>query len=59
MKNNRFNAFISAVFLLALISCNQVKTDLSQTPFIPKPVSVTATGQAFKLENTKIGRAHV
>mgnify|MGYP000860169787 FL=1 len=54
MKNNRFIAFISAVFLLALISCNQVKTDLTQAPFIPKPVSVTATGQAFKLENATV-----
>ncbi|MGE0019939.1 MAG: beta-N-acetylhexosaminidase [Draconibacterium sp.] len=52
MKNYKFTLSLSAIALLFLFSCNSVKTDLSQTPFIPKPVSVTATGQAFKLENT-------
>lgn len=54
MKNNKIITFLSAFVLLALISCNQVKTDLIQTPFIPKPVSVKATGQAFKLENATV-----
>lgn len=52
MKNYRFITLFSAISIMFLFSCNPVKTDLSQIPFIPKPVSVTATGQAFKLENT-------
>lgn len=50
----RFTTLSLAVLLLFLISCNSVKTDLTQTPFIPKPVSVTATGKAFKLENSTV-----
>ncbi len=54
MKNNRLITFLMTIGLMVLVSCNQVKTDLTQTPFIPKPVSVTATGQAFKLEKTTV-----
>ena len=54
MKNYKFTLSLSAIALLFLFSCNSGKTDLSQTPFIPKPVSVTATGQAFKLESTTV-----
>ncbi len=52
MKNYRLITLFSAVAMLFLFSCNSVKTDLTKIPFIPKPVSVTATSQAFKLEKT-------
>ena len=54
MKNYRLITLFSAIGMLFLFSCNSVKTDLSQTPFIPKPVSVTATGKAFKVESTTV-----
>jgi len=42
---------LTAAFILTLGACTEsVKTDLTQTAFIPKPVSVTATGDAFKLD---------
>ncbi|MCK3686024.1 beta-N-acetylhexosaminidase [Maribellus sp. YY47] len=43
----------SLAFLIQ--SCSEpVKTDLTQTAFIPKPVSVTATGTAFEVNNSTI-----
>ncbi len=48
---------VTIILILALmISCTtQQPTDLTKTPFIPKPVSVTATGKAFTIsEKTSI-----
>ncbi|MEZ5103481.1 MAG: beta-N-acetylhexosaminidase [Draconibacterium sp.] len=43
----------SGIFLLS--SCEKTPpTDLTKTSFIPKPVSVTATGEAFTIESTTV-----
>jgi hexosaminidase len=49
MKNKVLFSTISAVLLLFQFSCtNKITTDLTKTSFIPKPVSVTVTGDAFE-----------
>jgi hexosaminidase len=55
MIKNRFNSIISAILLVLLlgiqISCSaQVPSDLSRESIIPKPLSVIATGEYFKLK---------
>lgn len=47
-----FTITIIIIFATMLQRCsNKTETDLTQTAFIPKPVSVVATGDAFKIEN--------
>jgi len=42
---------LTAALIFTLSACTEsVQTDLTQTAFIPKPVSVTATGSAFNLK---------
>ena len=55
MKTN-FPLFLILIVIFAFSSCEKAPpTDLTKTPFIPKPVSVTATGESFKLSaNTTI-----
>lgn len=59
MKKKAIRLSLAALTMLIMASCQSTeKTDLTQTPFIPKPVSVTATGKAFKLENTTVIYVH-
>lgn len=53
MKNNVFLSSIYLVGMLFQISCTtKAPTDLTKTSFIPKPVSVTATGKSFQILNS-------
>ena len=50
MKNKVIQASIVAFAVLFQFSCTtKVKTDLTKTAFIPKPVSVVGTGNTFEL----------
>ena len=52
MKMKQYLVYMAAL-TFALSACTEsVKTDLTQTAFIPKPVSVTATGSAFKVDGS-------
>jgi len=52
MKSKVFLFFTVISGVAFLYSCtNQPPTDLTKTAFIPKPVSVTATGKAFDLSD--------
>ena len=49
----RQHLVLIAALIFALGACTEtVQTDLTQTAFIPKPVSVTATGSAFNLNGS-------
>lgn len=52
----RPGVMLFGALLFALTACTEkVQTDLTKTPFIPKPISVTAAGTAFNLDgDTKI-----
>ena len=50
MKTNLYLMLIGALAFLFQACAEKIETDLTQTAFIPKPVSVTATGSAFILE---------
>lgn len=55
MKLKIFFPLVVIIALLIQISCKtQPPTDLTKTPFIPKPVSVAATGDAFTIESTTV-----
>jgi len=50
MKKNLFLSSVIAFMVLFLVTCTtKVPTDLTKTSFIPKPVSVVATGKTFEL----------
>jgi len=50
MKNKVIQASIIAFIVLLQVSCTtKVKSDLTKTAFIPKPVSVVGTGNTFEL----------
>jgi len=50
MKNKGFLLPIIAIIVLFQVSCTtKVKSDLTKTAFIPKPVSVVGTGNIFEL----------
>jgi len=50
MKNKVIQASIIAIIVLCQFSCTtKVKSDLTKTAFIPKPVSVVGTGNTFEL----------
>lgn len=49
-----FNTLLSALFVFQISCTTKPKTDLTKTAFIPKPVSVTATGDAFVLEGSTV-----
>lgn len=50
MKNKVIQASIIAFIVLCQFSCTtKVKSDLTKTAFIPKPVSVVGTGNTFEL----------
>jgi len=52
MKNLRFIVLIIAVAMIISASCKPKEpTDLAKTPIIPRPLSVTATGEAFILNS--------
>ena len=49
----RSRFMLVGAFLLMMAACTEkVQTDLTQTAFIPQPASVTATGDAFKLDGS-------
>ncbi len=53
MNLKSFGSLAAFLFLLVQISCTpKAPTDLTKTAFIPKPVSVTATGKAFSVESS-------
>ncbi len=55
MKTKVFLSLIVVFLLLLQISCStKIKTDLSKTSFIPKPVSVIGTGEAMKIDGSTI-----
>ncbi len=55
MKSKVFLSLITVPFFVLQISCvTKIPTDLSKTSFIPKPVSVTATGESFEFNNSTI-----
>jgi len=55
MKSKLFFTFGHLLSLLILFSCTtKTSTDLTKTAFIPKPVSVIATGDAFTIESSTI-----
>jgi hexosaminidase len=59
MKKKAIRLSLAGLAMLFMTACQtSVKTDLTQTPFIPKPMSVTATGKAFKLENNTVIYVH-
>ncbi len=52
MKRTALSIISMAAGILLLISCTEkVPTDLTKTNFIPQPVSVTATGETFKISD--------
>lgn len=54
MKIKQYWYSLAALFLMLSACTESVKTDLSQTAFIPKPVSVTASGSAFELNGATV-----
>ena len=55
MKNKLFLSAVFVGFLLLQISCTtKVPTDLSKTSFIPKPVSVIATGESMEINSSTV-----
>jgi hexosaminidase len=55
MKTKSFFKIILFMAILFQFSCTtETPTDLTQTAFIPKPVSVTATGGAFKISGETV-----
>ncbi|HSO88761.1 MAG TPA: beta-N-acetylhexosaminidase [Draconibacterium sp.] len=54
MKNKGVLASIIAFMVLFQVSCTKVPTDLTKTSFIPKPVSVLATGETYELTGKTI-----
>ena len=55
MKNKGFFSSIIAVVVLLQVSCTtKVPTDLTKTSFIPKPVSVIATGESIEINNSTV-----
>ncbi|KAF0233535.1 MAG: hypothetical protein FD181_3787 [Prolixibacteraceae bacterium] len=55
MKNNLVLSAIMAFTILFQVSCTKkIPTDLTKTSFIPKPVSVVATGETFELTRSTV-----
>ncbi len=55
MKTHKLSAIVVLGVLFVLFSCKQEPpTDLTQTPIIPKPIAVTATGKAFNISNSTV-----
>jgi hexosaminidase len=55
MKNKVVFSAMIALMVLFQVSCTtKVPTDLTKTSFIPKPVSVIATGETFELTRSTI-----
>jgi len=55
MKNKIISTLIIALIVLFQVSCTiKAPTDLTKTSFIPRPVSVIATGKAFELNPSTI-----
>ncbi len=55
MKNKVILATIIAVTVLFQVSCTtKVPTDLTKTSFIPKPVSVVATGESIEITGSTV-----
>ena len=55
MKNKVVLTAIIALIVLLQVSCTKkVPTDLTKTAFIPKPVSVVATGETFELTRSTV-----
>ncbi len=53
--NIRSYLILMTALILMLSACSEkVPTDLAQTAFIPQPASVTATGEAFEINNSNI-----
>ncbi len=52
MKTSSFSFTIIIIIMIAFSSCNpETPTDLGKTSFIPKPVSVNASGDRFKISD--------
>lgn len=55
MKNRISITLIAAIGILFQISCTtETATDLTKTSFIPKPVSVISTGNAFEIKESTV-----
>jgi hexosaminidase len=55
MKAKFLFAMVTAIAMLLQVSCTQEPpTDLTQTSFIPKPVSVSATGESFEIDESTV-----
>jgi hexosaminidase len=55
MKNRVILSSIIAIMVLFQVSCTtKVPTDLTKTSFIPKPVSVIATGESIEINNSVV-----
>ena len=55
MKSKLYLSFACLLFLFLLFFCTtKTPTDLTKTAFIPKPVSITATGDAFTVKTSTV-----
>jgi hexosaminidase len=48
-KNNPFTILAGCMVICSITACSSEPTDMTKAAIIPKPVSVTATGETFKL----------
>jgi hexosaminidase len=48
-KSNLIAAALSSLAILGMTSCSTTPTDMTKANIIPKPVSITATGETFTL----------
>ena len=54
MKKITVSALVAALFILLQSCSEKIETDLTKTAFIPKPVSVAATGTAFEIKKSTV-----
>jgi len=48
-KTNIISAALASLAILGMTACSATPTDLTKANIIPKPVSITATGETFTL----------
>jgi hexosaminidase len=48
-KSNIITAVLSSLLLMGMTACSSTPTDMTKANIIPKPVSITATGETFTL----------
>ncbi|WP_167605062.1 beta-N-acetylhexosaminidase [Maribellus sediminis] len=54
MKKITVSALVAALFVLFQACSEKIETDLTKTAFIPKPVSIAATGTAFEIKKSTV-----